>query len=147
MFTITYPSLFVHTFGMPFLHLLSFFFCTCCLQRWTLPAFMPSFQLFCVSCKSIDQSQWRSQDEQGRETFEGENFRKLVKNTIFAEKTFADCLAFAAPKGATPPKFLRGNFCEQQNFSPSKLSSALYSDAHNTHLLGELGHAPAMKTF
>jgi len=23
--------------------------------------------------------------------FEGENFRKLVKNTIFAEKTFADC--------------------------------------------------------
>ena len=25
-----------------------------------------------------------------RETFEGENFRKLVKNTIVAEKSFAD---------------------------------------------------------
>ena len=25
-----------------------------------------------------------------RETFKGENFRKLVKNMIFAEKTFAD---------------------------------------------------------
>ena len=33
-------------------------------------------------------------------TFEGENFRKLVKNTIFTEKTFTDCLLL--PRQRTP---------------------------------------------
>ena len=28
------------------------------------------------------------------ETFEGENFRELVKSTIFVDKPFADCSSF-----------------------------------------------------
>ena len=41
--------------------------------------------------------------------FEGENFRKLVKNTIFAEKTFADC-SLCCTKGRHAPKFHGVNF-------------------------------------
>ena len=37
-----------------------------------------------------------------RETFEGENFGKLVKNTIFTEKTFADCLLLPHQKTPRP---------------------------------------------
>ena len=41
------------------------------------------------------------------ETFEGKT--KLVKNTIFAEKTFADC-SLAVPKNTTPPNFVEKTF-------------------------------------
>ena len=35
-------------------------------------------------------------------TFVEENFRELVENKIFSEKTFVDCL-LVPPKDATPP--------------------------------------------
>jgi len=37
-----------------------------------------------------------------REYFEGENFGKLVKNTIFTKKTFADCLLLPHQKTPRP---------------------------------------------
>ena len=63
-----------------------------------------------------------------RKTFEGENFHKLVKNTIFVEKTFMDCSLL--PYQRTPcPKSSRRKLSrlttKPQNswkFSPSKVS-------------------------
>ena len=60
-----------------------------------------------------------------RETFERENFRELVKNTIFVEKTFMDCSLM--PKDNTPPNFVEKTFmnshkiANSQKFSPSKV--------------------------
>ena len=34
--------------------------------------------------------------------FRGRKLSRIGENTIFAEKTFADCSLFAAPKDATP---------------------------------------------
>ena len=42
-------------------------------------------------------------------TFAGENFRELVENTIFTEKTFMDCL-LVPPKDATPLNFTEKTF-------------------------------------
>ena len=47
-----------------------------------------------------------------RETFEGENFRELVKNTTFAKKTYADC-SLLLHQHMPPPKFRGENFHEQ----------------------------------
>ena len=46
-----------------------------------------------------------------QETFEGENFRELVKNTILAEKTFADC-SLRHTEGRHTPNFRGENFRE-----------------------------------
>ena len=61
-----------------------------------------------------------------RKFVEGANFRELLKNTIFAEKTSMDCSLL--PCQMTPrPKFRRENFhynreiCE--SFLPRKLSA------------------------
>jgi len=38
--------------------------------------------------------------------------RELVKNTIFAEKTFRGLLTFAVPKDATLPNFAENTECQ-----------------------------------
>ena len=45
-----------------------------------------------------------------RETFEGENFCELVKNTIFTEKTFVDC-SLVPCQGRHAPIFHGENYC------------------------------------
>jgi len=44
-----------------------------------------------------------------REAFEGENVWELVGNTIFVEKTFADC-SLVLPKDTMPPNFAEKTF-------------------------------------
>ena len=68
-------------------------------------------------------------------TFKGENFRELVKNMIFLEKTFTDCSLL--PCQRTPrPKFCRGKLLciatkpqNLRNFSPSKVSRYTVAEA------------------
>ena len=58
------------------------------------------------------------------ETFVGENFRELVENKIFAEKTFVDCslvLPVAPPEDATPLNFT------EKTFTNSHKTSNVYS--------------------
>ena len=61
-------------------------------------------------------------------TFEGENFHKLVTNTIFGEKTFADCSLVPCQRMPRPQilqrKLLRiaTNLRNSWKFYPSKVS-------------------------
>ena len=63
----------------------------------------------------------------GEETFEGENFCELVKNTIFTEKTFTDCSLGPCQRTQHPQilqrKLLRLATKPQNlpNFSPLKI--------------------------
>ena len=63
-----------------------------------------------------------------QETFKGENFRELEKNTIFVEKTFVDCL-LVPRQGTAHPQISRRKLLRtatktrnSQRFSPSKVS-------------------------
>ena len=49
-----------------------------------------------------------------------ENFRKLVKNKIFTEKTFTDCSLVSPPKDAMPPDFMEKIF--MNNYKTSKFT-------------------------
>ena len=59
--------------------------------------------------------------------FEGENFRELVKNTIFTEKTFTDCSLLPRRKTASPQNFaeklsqIATKLWNSQKFFPSKV--------------------------
>ena len=67
-------------------------------------------------------------------TYEGENFRKLVKNTIFTEKTFT-IARLCREKDTTSPNFAEKTFAKPQNsqkFSPSKVSC---STVHTTNYM------------
>ena len=74
-------------------------------------------------------------------TFKGGNFYKLVEDTIFAEKTFADCL-LVQPTKHHAPKVRRENFHEEpqnleihKSFLPQKFSLSVQ------YLLFEHAHA------
>ena len=68
-----------------------------------------------------------------QETFQGENFRKLVKKTIFAEKTFADCLLVSCQRCHTP-KFCRENFLKwPQNHKFAKVFYLESFPLYGTH--------------
>ena len=63
-----------------------------------------------------------------RETFEGENFRELVKNTTFAEKTYADCSLLPHQHMLSPQTSRRklsriaAQLRNLRKFSPSNIS-------------------------
>ena len=58
-------------------------------------------------------------------TFEKENFHKLVKNKMLAEKTFADCLLVSPPKDTTPPNFTEKTFAN--SYKTSKFAQVFSS--------------------
>jgi len=89
----------------------------------------PKFRTSCYSSLHFFQVHFHTWWWIQRETFEGEKFRGLVKNTIFAEKTFADCARLCRAKGHHASKF-RGetiaNSHKPQNlrtFSSTRVSS------------------------
>ena len=58
-------------------------------------------------------------------SFEGEIFRKLVKNTIAVDKTFVDLACFCRAKDTMPTNFAEKTFANTRNsqkFSPLKVS-------------------------